>query len=614
MNSNDAFWCAYHTVQAASLRHERTHEEAKYRAQLKVIAQSKLDESHTNRLSALETATQVYSEKSPEFARELNANDAFVDTSTKLSDGLKKAARELSKASSKDALVKGKEALEETLSIADEVVNALMEFRFRVNQMEEDITQSEDCTKKVEHAQTELEIAINNHREAEEKEKKAAGELRHAEAALQTVKGRLCWGSHMPQDHLLLICKFAGEEGRRSFACACTDFSKTINLGRTNGHFQHQVLVLMTDQRDSSRSPVDRHFVNGHKFSLEDGNRLLAASCTNSHIHTGRIRTKFAAVAVGNKIYMLGGRMIPADGNFKGENPTNTCLVYDGVKSLKWRPIASMSRPRELFQAAVISGKILVIGGTDRGTQQPKQCEVYDPGTDTWTLVANLPTSREQHASVVFGDRLFHIGGLVNRQYVRSVDTFNMTTGQWAAVHTMTSRRGACAVEVFQNRVIVMGGRNNTNVLNTCEAWNPATDQWEHMQPLIATRWNSVACVLSGRLFVFGGRGQSNSVHSSVEEYLSDTNTWTQLEGAMCRPRSKTPMSKQSVCTEPLTVCLGNGLLILGGDNARLTKDPAKMAEKFDLESGTWSVVDPICDIGSVKTSAVSCAIVKSCM
>ncbi|NIO40345.1 MAG: hypothetical protein GTO41_09190, partial [Burkholderiales bacterium] len=54
---------------------------------------------------------------------------------------------------------------------------------------------------------------------------------------------------------------------------------------------------------------------------------------------------------------------------------------------------------RGALAAAVVNGRIHAVGGTGPGRRNTSAHEVYDPGTDSWTQRAPLPTTRDHLAA-----------------------------------------------------------------------------------------------------------------------------------------------------------------------------------------------------------------------
>jgi hypothetical protein len=88
-------------------------------------------------------------------------------------------------------------------------------------------------------------------------------------------------------------------------------------------------------------------------------------------------RSAHAAVAVGERIYVLGGTS-------DGGDVLDTVYTIDVASGTPtWLAAPPMPRPRRGHQAIVLDGRIYVLGGTD-GLDPIPLVDVFDPSTDTW--------------------------------------------------------------------------------------------------------------------------------------------------------------------------------------------------------------------------------------
>jgi len=104
-------------------------------------------------------------------------------------------------------------------------------------------------------------------------------------------------------------------------------------------------------------------------------------------------REAFSCVAVGTKIYLLGGQ--PDAG---GSTDLNGTAIYD-TKAKTWSRGAQMKHARSDTGIAVFKGKIYVFGGFDAHINFPlggfvNVTEAYDIATDTWTELASMEIAR----------------------------------------------------------------------------------------------------------------------------------------------------------------------------------------------------------------------------
>ena len=110
-----------------------------------------------------------------------------------------------------------------------------------------------------------------------------------------------------------------------------------------------------------------------------------------------------AAAAVGDAIYVIGGFGTTTN------RPTASVHRYD-VKQRAWTTAAALPAPRGGHAAAVLGGRVHVIGGGN-SVSTIADHSVYDPATDTWAAKAPLPRSMGSPAAAVLDGRLYSIGG-----------------------------------------------------------------------------------------------------------------------------------------------------------------------------------------------------------
>jgi N-acetylneuraminic acid mutarotase len=240
-----------------------------------------------------------------------------------------------------------------------------------------------------------------------------------------------------------------------------------------------------------------------------------------------------AAVEYRGKIYLFGGgaQPEPAGGNWV---PLDNAWEYDPAKDL-WKALAPMPTARGSAVAAVVGGKIYVMGGasvhpgaklvslTPTGPHRSVAVnEMYDPVTNKWETRSPMPTARN-HASVgAVNGKIYVIGGRVGSVFVNAsatdiVEEYDPSIDSWGVAKArMPSARSGVAYGTYGGKIYVAGGEYlNSQVVGAfrdLQAYDPATNSWTMLAPLPLPRNAPAVAVLGNRLYLISGQMQSASI------------------------------------------------------------------------------------------------------
>jgi len=81
------------------------------------------------------------------------------------------------------------------------------------------------------------------------------------------------------------------------------------------------------------------------------------------------------------------------------------------VESDKWQSKAAMPTVRSPAAAVTVSGKIYVIGGTNKWPDPLDLVEIYDPASNSWKRGMPLRYARMETGSATANHTIFVVGG-----------------------------------------------------------------------------------------------------------------------------------------------------------------------------------------------------------
>jgi len=256
-----------------------------------------------------------------------------------------------------------------------------------------------------------------------------------------------------------------------------------------------------------------------------------------------------SAAVVNGKIYVIGGA--GAD-----NQPVASVEVYDPATGT-WESRASMPTARALFGVGTFGGLIYAVGGTTIGRDKLAVVEAYDPATDTWTRRADMPTPRNALSAAVVDGKLYAIGGW----------GFDRPEGGWESVDPAARGEDFATVEIY----------------------DPATDSWAVGAAMPTPRNHMTACAVGRKIYVIGGGHQATGVDvalSQVGVYDTATNRWT--SGADIPTPRGVPSS--AVIDGRIFVTGGIAILAQGSSQTERMRNriPVAVVEVYDPASDRW--------------------------
>lgn len=185
------------------------------------------------------------------------------------------------------------------------------------------------------------------------------------------------------------------------------------------------------------------------------------------------------AVALDGRIHIITGRRPSGAQNstWGHQSDVNAHLMLDPAAG-QWVTLPAAPTARNSAAAAVLNGKIHVVGGrTTTGGNTPAH-EIYDPQENTWQRAAPLPQPRN-------GPR--GSGGLAAASVGGTLYVFG---GEW-----------------FEE-----GG----GVYDEVWAWTEASDEWSVVSYMPTPRHGLGAHALDGAIYTIGGAAQRGAVETSA--------------------------------------------------------------------------------------------------
>ena len=267
-------------------------------------------------------------------------------------------------------------------------------------------------------------------------------------------------------------------------------------------------------------------------------------------------------------IVVIGG-IIPIGTNSTTALPirTTSLVQFYSIPNNTWTTAAPLPRALNHANAAVVGGRIYVLGGlADLGEPEPAwravgNSWVYEPFSDTWTVIPGLPSHsvRGSAAVGVYKHLIILAGGMTDLELsgdmrqntVSVVSIFDTLDGKWVDVPReakyLPDGRDHAGAAVVDGKMYVLGGRDQgqRNVKHTVFILDLCHLEagWRTSAAKMPTPRGGVAAgVVGKKIYVFGGEGNralESGVFDQVETYDTTKDKWTSV-GKMRIPRHGT--------------------------------------------------------------------------
>ena len=169
-----------------------------------------------------------------------------------------------------------------------------------------------------------------------------------------------------------------------------------------------------------------------------------------------------AAALVGRKIHVFGG-VLPDRHTDAGDHYV---LDVDDLAA-GWRSAAPLPNPRNHLAAASLGGKVYAIGGQyghDQGRDINSLVHVYDPVTDAWTRLADLPGPRSHFEPGTFtlDGQILIVGGSTNTTDYADILSYSPAANNWRQYCSLPATLVAPFAQAIGNKLVVaQGARDN---------------------------------------------------------------------------------------------------------------------------------------------------------
>jgi N-acetylneuraminic acid mutarotase len=363
-----------------------------------------------------------------------------------------------------------------------------------------------------------------------------------------------------------------------------------------------------------------RYSTSGIALAWTDGSNNESGFKIERKTGSGGSWQQIATVAAGvtgydntglssNTYYVYRVRAYNGAGNSAYSNEDGSTTLSGSTPAatgtLRWSTVAASPVPRAEGQAGVVGGKLYVLGGVDNVGPYARS-DVYDPATNKWTRLRDLPKKLTHAGTAVEGRNIYLAGGYIGTASTgwaqtfatREVWRYNVDTNAYTAMPQLPAARGGGALVALGRKLHFVAGAD-INRADRGEHWVLNLDNtaagWTSAATLPNGRSHLAAVVLNGKIYVVGGqRGYDGAAVGQTDVHVWDPanpGVWTKVASLLRR------LSHHNSST----VVRNGRILVLGGATSPTT--PTSAVSSYDPVANKWTDLAPL---PSARTSGVA--------
>jgi len=267
--------------------------------------------------------------------------------------------------------------------------------------------------------------------------------------------------------------------------------------------------------------------------------------------------------------------------------PADTSLptVDSASADAAWVQGARLPFPRQEHGVVAADGEIVVVAGVDDGPRTGGWVQAYDPATDTWRDLPELPVD-VHHPNLAAVDGSLYLLGALDSTFTEQAHAFVLPPGAdaWSPLTPPPDDRvvGSAGVAVLAGRIHLVGGLQGRNSVALHTVYDPTTDAWSALPDAPSARDHLAVGVVDDTLVATAGRDGGLTAFVEATEVYTDDAGW-QVAAPIPTPRGGVAAA-----------VVDGALHVFGGEGSTAPSGVFGEHEVYDPASDSWSTAEPL--------------------
>jgi len=197
-----------------------------------------------------------------------------------------------------------------------------------------------------------------------------------------------------------------------------------------------------------------------------------------------------------------------------------------------WRALEPLPVPRtEMAWAVEFRGRMHLVGGYAEQRVDRPYHHAFDPATNSWTELAQLPRGANHVGVATHGDRIYAFGGFLEQNRTPHDGAYAFDGERWHTLRRLPEASGAMACIALGDVIHIIGGAIGSDMRRSIDwhlVYDPRTDRYARRQPMPVGRDHAGIVVVNGVIHLIAGRVDSFHTNSNLHHtYDPRTDAWT---------------------------------------------------------------------------------------
>ncbi len=296
---------------------------------------------------------------------------------------------------------------------------------------------------------------------------------------------------------------------------------------------------------------------------------------------------------VGNRLVIMGG--ITGGVYF---NLVQTARIdqacFTACDTVTWNSGASDPSARYRAGSASNGSYVYIFGGWQSGgTAVNNDLWRYNPATNAWTRLADMPTGKANIQGAYWQGKIYVPGGYkVGSVYLNELAIYDIASNTWSTGAPLAAATSGAALAALAGKVYVAGGSDSGGEVNTLAIYDIASNTWSSGAPTPAA--SAYGRLITVGSLIYFASGHPAAISNAFYRYDPQLDTWATLP----------PMQTARIGGELASD--GEHIFVFNGANSTYWSGvpAAQTVEIYDLATNRWSYGNPTMTNTAAQTGA----------